>query len=382
MSVRSCLRSMKLPDFKLERFFARYEFQVRHLMCCSDCESLRLRDLLELEEGAGERFGQLWLGYTESQGNPELRELIASLYEYIPPEGILVHSGAEEAIYNFMNAMLEPGDHVIVESPCYQSLGDVARSIGCSVTTWSLIPREGQWYIDIDELRDQITPQTRAIVINSPHNPTGHMLNREQINMIISLCKEKDLLLFADEVYRYLEYDAQDRLPWVCDLYDRAVSLGVMSKSFGLPGLRIGWIATQDEDIYRKMAAYKDYTSICNSAPSEFLASLALKNKDVILARNLAIIEKNQAILDSFFKKYEEIFEWLPPKAGPIAFPRLRRDMDAERVCERLVERRGVLLLPGAYYDYDRTHFRIGFGRAEIKEGIEEIDKFVREFLL
>jgi len=284
---------MKLHTFELERFFAQYEFNAPYLLCCSDCESMSIAELLAMEPDAEQQFRNLHLGYTEAPGNPALRAEIASMYDNLSPEDILVHSGAEEAIFNFMNACLNKDDHVIVEFPCYQSLEEVARSIGCEVSRWHLQDVQETWKTDIRRLQDLIKDNTRAIIINSPHNPTGHVLSENELKQIIDLCRSRHIMLFADEVYKYLEYPPQSPVSWAADRYENAVSLGVMSKSFGLAGLRIGWIATRNRHIYEKMAAFKDYTSICNSAPSEFLALVALRNRREIVQRNQEIIGRN-----------------------------------------------------------------------------------------
>jgi len=361
---------MRPDDFKLERFFARYEFKAPYLLCCSDCESMSVQDLLKLQPGSVEEFHSLWLGYTESQGSPALREEIASLYENISTDQVLVHSGAEEAIHNFCASLLTAGDHVIVQMPCYQSLAELPRSCACQVTGWQLRPAGAGWQADLDELQALITPQTRLIMVNSPHNPTGHLFTPEEWQRLIDLAAGQDIILFADEVYKYLEYE-QSPLPWACDLYENAVSLGVMSKSFGLPGLRIGWIATGNRGIFQAMAAYKDYTTICNSAPSEFLATLALRHRSTILDRNRSLVKNNLYLLDSFFARHPEKFEWLRPQGGPIAFPAFRNPVSASHYAEELMASCGILLLPGSCYDYDDRHFRIGFGRANFPEVLQ-----------
>lgn len=369
---------MRLPPFQLERFFARYEFQAAYLLCSSDCESLSVQELLRLEPQAQESFQSLWLGYTESQGHPELRAEIARLYEQIDPGEVLVHTGAEEAIFVFMNAALEPGDHIIVQTPCYQSLAEIARSIGCKVTPWQTREQDG-WALDVAFLERQMRANTRAIVINCPHNPTGYLMDRATQRAIIEIARSHHCLLFSDEVYRGLEYDEQDRLPSACDLYERAISLGVMSKAYGLAGLRIGWIATRDWDIYERMAGYKDYLSICNSAPSEFLAGVALRHQNTLLQRNRQIIKDNLALLNEFFARYAHVFAWQPPKAGPIAFPRLLLGQGIESFCADLVQKKGVLLLPGTAYGDQERHFRIGFGRKHMPACLEQLEAYVRE---
>jgi aspartate/methionine/tyrosine aminotransferase len=366
---------MQLSPFKLERYFARYEFSTEYLLCSSDCESLSIADLLALEPDAGEAFHRHWLGYTESQGAPSLRQEISLIYTDIEPEEVLVHSGAEEAIFLFMHAMLRPGDHVIVHWPCYQSLFEVARSIGCEVRRWEGREEDG-WALDLDELKRNLRPDTRAVIINTPHNPTGYLMPPEDYQQLVRLASERGILLFSDEVYRELEYDISDRLPSACDLSEMAVSLGVMSKTYGLAGLRIGWVATRNAEVYAKMAALKDYTTICSSAPSEFLAELALRHRQQLAARNLGLVANNLKVLDSFFASHADRFAWVRPKAGPIAFPRLL-DGKVEDFCRELVNQAGVLLLPGSMYDDQGNHYRVGFGRKSLPQAIARLEDFL-----
>jgi aspartate/methionine/tyrosine aminotransferase len=366
---------MQISPFKLERYFARYEFNAKFLLCSSDCEALSVGDLLAFEPGAEEGLKRHWLGYTESSGAPSLRQEISHIYNSIQPEEILVHSGAEEAIFLFMHASLKPGDHVIVHWPCYQSLFEIARSIGCELTFWEAKP-QNKWALDLDDLRSAIRSKTRAIIVNSPHNPTGCLIPQTDFRDLNELAQERGILLFSDEVYRELEYDPKDQLPSACDINPSAVSLGVMSKTYGLAGLRIGWIATHNSAVITQMAALKDYTTICNSAPSEYLSELALRHRSQISGRNLQIIQDNLSLLDAFFAAHVGRFEWVRPKAGPIAFPRLMGG-EVEQFCHQLVTSTGVLLLPGRMYDHPGDHFRLGFARKNMPQALEQLEAFL-----
>ena len=372
---------MNLNPFKLERYFAQYEFSVQYTLCSSDCEAMTIHDLLQLEPDARARFEQHWLGYTESLGAPTLRAEIVRIYQHILPEHVLVHTGAEEAIFLFMHALLNAGDHVIVHTPCYQSLTEIARGIGCEVTQWRA-RAENNWALDVDELRGLIKPNTRALVINTPHNPTGYLLSRADFLRVHEIARERDIVLFCDEVYRESEYALAARLPSACDVNERAVSLGVMSKTYGLAGLRIGWIATRNARVYERMAALKDYTTICNSAPSEFLAEIALRHRAQLAQRNVDLITRNLQLLDTFFAEHADRFAWVRPGAGPIAFPKmLRGEVDA--FCHALATTQGVLLLPGRLFDDDaqpmhlEQHFRIGFGRKNMPEALARLREFL-----
>ncbi|MDA0866182.1 MAG: aminotransferase class I/II-fold pyridoxal phosphate-dependent enzyme [Cyanobacteria bacterium] len=368
---------MKLNPFQLERYFAQHEFSAPYLLCSSDCESLALGDLLALEANAQERFAALWLGYTESQGNPELRQAIATLYTQATADQILVHAGAEEAIFNFMNVLLTPGDHIVVHAPYYQSLGEVARGIGAEVSEWQGNP-ERAWALDLDDLAPRLTDRTQAVVVNFPHNPTGFLPDAAFAHGLVALSERHGFVIFADEVYRGLELDPADRLPAFADLSDRALSLGVMSKTYGLAGLRIGWIATRNQALFKALAAFKDYTTICNSAPSEFLATLALRHGETIVARNLQIIRDNLDRLDRFFEAYANRFTWQRPQAGSIAFPLLSQG-SVDDFCADLVKQAGVLLLPGTLYGSDCNGFRIGFGRKNLPESLHRLEGYLQQ---
>ena len=237
---------MQIADFKLERYFAAHEFKVRYLLSASDCEALALDELLGM---ADTETLALWrdlkLSYTESQGHPLLRAEVAGLYKAIRPEEVLI-AAPEELIFIAMNALLRPGDHVIATFPGYQSLYAIAEALGCAVTRWPLEVRAGRWGLDLDFLAAAIRPETRLLVVNFPHNPTGYLPARSELDAIIELARRHDLHVFSDEMYRLLEYDAETRLPPVADLYERGISLSGLSKSFALPGLRIGWLAMRD----------------------------------------------------------------------------------------------------------------------------------------
>jgi aspartate/methionine/tyrosine aminotransferase len=368
---------MKLDPFRLERYFARHEFSAPYLLCSSDCESMEAGELLALEPGAGERLSSLWLGYTESMGDPALRHAIASLYAQIAADQILVHAGAEEAIFNFMNVALDPGDHVIVHSPCYQSLGEVARGVGAEVTEWLGDPERG-WELDLEVLKTALTARTKVVVVNFPHNPTGYLPAPGLVHELSALSEKHGFVIFADEVYRGLELDPADRLPAFADVNARAVSLGVMSKAYGLAGLRIGWIATRNHALLRELAAFKDYTTICNSAPSEFLATLALRHAEAIVERNLGIIRDNLDRLDLFFRAHADRFAWHRPKAGSIAFPKLSQG-PVDAFCADLLRKSGVLLLPGTLYGPRLNSFRIGFGRRSLPAALERLEAYLRD---
>jgi len=363
-----------LQPFALERFFARYEFSTRYLLCSSDAETMPIADLLALEPGAEQRLGELRLGYTESRGGGALRDAIAALYDHGDREAILAHSGSEEAIFVFMHVALTRGDHIVVQFPAYQSQYSVAESLGVEVTRWHAdLARSGR--PDLDELERLIRPATRAIVVTSPNNPTGYALDPAEMDALVAIARRHGLWLFSDEVYRGTEREGE-RARSASDLYERAVALGGLSKAYGLAGLRIGWIATPDRDLCERMATFKDYLSICNGAPSEFLGEVALRHGERLRERVRRITARNLDCLDEFFGRHGALFEWTRPRAGTTAFPRYLAG-SSEAFCARLVERAGVLLLPSAVYDAGDDRVRFGYGRTNLPEAVATLDAFL-----
>ncbi len=366
---------MTLPPFRLERFFARHEFAVEHLLCASDCESVTVGELLALEPGAAEAFADLGLGYTESAGHPELRREIARLYRGLDADEVLVFSGGEEAIFALAQAALQPGDPVVVHFPSYPSLHEVARARGCRVELWRAREEEA-WALDLRVLSTAFRGGT--LIVNTPHNPTGHVLGPAALADLAEVAREDGLRLIVDEAYRFLEYDAADRAASGCELNERAVSLGVLSKSFGLAGLRVGWVATHDRELLERLAEVRDYLTICSSAPSELLATVALRHREELVARNLGTVREHLELLSGFMERWTERFEWVPPRGGPVAYPALLGDEGANRFCRRVLEGCGVLLLPGSVFDEgDHRHFRIGFGRRGFRAGLERLEEWL-----
>lgn len=367
---------MKINDFKLEVFFGKHEFTAPYLLTQSDCATMSIEDLLDLEPGSKERFLKEGLGYTEVQGNPALRMAIANLYTTMKPENIIVHAGAQEPIFNFMNVLLDQGDHVICQFPNYQSLFEIPEAIGCEVSKWLLEPDESGWTLDIKKLEQMIKPNTKLIALNSPNNPTGYTLTKAEIDQIVAIARKHDIYVFCDEVYKGVELDGEKR-PWFADCYEKGISLGVMSKAYGLAGLRIGWLATKDEALNKKLIKMKHYTSICSSGPSEFLSTVALKHSDEILERNLSVIKSNLKIAEEFFSRYPDLFEFNSPCAGPVAFIKMNISTPIAEFCDTLVKESGVLLLPSSIYSYEGQYFRMGFGRANFADSLKRFEEYL-----
>lgn len=363
-----------MRDFALEVYFSRWEFAAKYNLTGSDGENMTLGELLALaspEDRAA--FEGIGLGYTETFGAPTLRTEIAHTYDTVETEHLLCCAGAEEAIYIAMHVLLSTEDHAIVVTPNYQAAETVPLGI-CEVTGVPL-DIERNWDLDLDLVRAALRPNTKLISINFPNNPTGKIIPRAIFDAIVEICRSRGIWLFSDEVYRLIERDPALRLPQAVDVYERAVSLNVMSKAYGLPGLRIGWLACKDRATLVRFERFKHFLSICNSAPSEVLARIALKARDKILDRNRKIVRDNLAVLNAFFTDYQHLFDWREPDGGCVAFIRYKGADGVEEFTRRLVGESGVLLLPSSVYRSELGRvpdncLRVGFGRSHVPKGL------------
>ena len=396
---------MRVPPFELEVFFGRYEFSTPYLLAQSDCEAMSIDALLRLEPDAAKAqqdFLNTSLGYGENNGRPDLRRAMADLYTSMAEENMLLFTGAQEGIFACMNTLLEPGDHVVCMFPAYQSLYEVARSTGCRVDLWHLRQTEAGWQADMDELAALVRPNTKAIVLNTPHNPTGFTLNKEQTEVLCALARKYGAWIFCDEVYRGLGWNASSDVssedaasadaasagasgndatandaPWIADAYERGISLGVLSKAYGLPGLRVGWLACKNVELLEGIARYKNYLSICGATPSEALALVALRHGPELLKKNRRIIAENLQTADAFFARHAHLFTYNRPQAGPIGFPRMQVSEPMGDFCERLAHEAGVLLLPGSVYGIKEPYFRMGYGRKTFAAHLAKFEEWL-----
>jgi len=374
-----------LPDFRLETHFSKWEFKARYHMTASDAESMSMRELLAMatpEERC--EFEGMWLGYTETFGAPDLRETIASLYANRNAGQILCFAGASEGIFAANSVILDKDSHAIVVTPNYQSHETLPIAI-CEATGVPL-NADDRWSLDIDRVAKAVRPNTKLVTINFPHNPTGTILPLDRYQALIDLCRKHGIYILHDEIFNGLGPTGTQHLPYVADVYERGLSLNVMSKSFGLPGLRIGWIACADNEVISRMERMKHYLSICNSGPSEHLTKIALRNCDKLLSRNCSIIDENLPKWEAFFERYPDRFDWQRPDGSCMAFPRYKGSDGVEEFCRSLVEKSGVLFLPSTIYRSELSEtpidrFRLGFGRKGLDEGLVVLDAHMRTHL-
>jgi len=364
------ISAMQIRDFRLERYFGLYEFSVGHQLSLSDCETCSIGELLDLAGEPQEALMSLRLGYTESQGDPALRDAIARHYEHCTADDVVVTNAPQEAIFLAMHALLKPSSRVVVQTPCYQSLFEVARSIGCTVVPWSIKETEQGWEYDLEGL-PALLEGADILVMNAPHNPTGYQPSESERAHIADIAHEAGARIFSDEMYRGLERDPADALPPEAERSDRAVSLWGGSKSFGLAGLRIGWLVCRDRKVVDALIRLKDYTTICNSGPGELLMRTALATSEALLSKNRALIAANDALIQSFADEHAARYKWRPPKAGPVGLLEVR-GIGATELCDRLRVEADILLAPSPLFDMADKYVRLGLGRTSFAAGLEQ----------
>ena len=366
---------MKIKDFRLERYFGKHEFTAKYLLSSSDCDGYLVNELINVAD-ADELllWEDLQLGYTESEGHPKLREAILQYYAADSIENVIAASPGE---LNFasMNVLLEAKDHVVAVAPAYQSLYEVVKSIGCELSYWR--PNPENWKFNTEELEALIQPHTQLLILNFPHNPTGSYLTPAELNEIIRIARKHDLYIFSDEMYHKLILGDMEELAPVSDLYEKGISLWGTSKSFGLAGLRIGWIVSQDTTFLRKVLAFKDYLSICSSAPSEIFALIALNHIDEYLLPNIQKIKKNIRVFEKFVAKHDIIEHYIPPQAGSTAFVKLNIETTALEWSDKLVQEAGIMTVPAEMFEFEGKYLRIGFGRKVFPNILKKLDNYL-----
>ena len=372
---------MEIAPFLTEHFFARYEFTTPYQLCNSDCETITIEELLKLAEIPLEQLGQLSLGYTETLGHPKLREAIAETYSQANTDDVVMLATPVEGIYLVAHAALNPGDEVIVLSPAYDALINTFEHVvgKTNVHKWEFVSSKDdtRWELDFDQLRSLISPKTKMLVVNFPHNPTGYLPTQDQLIELGKIAEQHDLILFCDEMYFGLLHSGTPEIASAADITRRAIILSGLSKTYGLPGLRTGWLVIQDKELRENIINWKFYTNICASAPSEFLALAAWKVRHQLRDRSIAQIEHNLGLADAFFARWPDLFTWRKPMAGSVALV----GMNVPSVMDfaiQLAEKVGVLILPATTLGSDDQHMRMGFGRAGFGKALERFEAYLK----
>ncbi len=353
-----------MPDFQpflMERMMSKFEQRVDYNLSESGVHPLLLEELLGGDGGLLDELLKTDLNYPYVNGTPELRENIAALYDGAGPDNVLVTVGAIEANYNSVQTLMAPGDEIVVMLPNYMQIWGISKNSGHVIRTFSL-REDRQWAPDLDELRQAVTDNTRVIAICNPSNPTGCVLSEAEMDAVVRAAEGVGAWIIADEVYRGAERTTEYETPSFYGRYDRVLAVGSMSKAYGLPGLRVGWVVGP-EDTIDEIWARHEYTTISATMLSNKLAALALSPqvRPRIIARTRAYIRDGYPMLERWAADHRDLITIVPPQAAAIAFVRYRLDVNSTTFVERLFAEKRVLVVPGDHFGLD--HFlRISFG--------------------
>jgi aspartate/methionine/tyrosine aminotransferase len=368
---------MKLETFEMERMQSTWENIVRYNLSESGVHPVALADLVA-DPKDREELLTVELGYSQSNGTPELRSSIAAMYEGAGEENVIVTTGTAEANFLVSWMLTEPGDEAIMMLPNYMQLYGLLRCFGAEVRPLRLL-QDRDWSPDLDELDQMVSPRTKLIAVCNPNNPTGAILTGEEIDRIVRAARRAGAWILADEVYRGAELDGPET-PSFWGRYDRLIITSGLSKAYGLPGLRIGWIVSTPEIVARAWA-YHDYTTIGPGPASDLLARIALRpeNRERFLARTRGILNANYPILRDWAESHSQTFSHTRPKAGAIAYLRYELEIGSLDLVERLRKEKSVLIVPGDHFLMGK-YLRIGFGSGadHLREGLRLISEFIR----
>ena len=374
---------MKIDGFGVEEWLNVWEKEAVYDIAQSTISSMTLQEILNLEEDDGQGFMshlmQEKFNYGWIEGSPEFKQEVSKLYTKVPTENILATNGATGANHLVLYGLIEPGDHVIAEYPSYQQLYDIPRSLGAEIEFWHIYESEN-WYPRLNELRQMIRPNTKMICLNNANNPTGTTLNRAFLEEVIQLARTVGAYVLVDEVYLPLD-DSEDYAP-IVDLYEKGISTNSLSKAYSVPGVRLGWVATQDKALADEFRKYRDYTMICCGVFDDALGTLVLKHRDKVLARNKEIVTNNLQILREWVEN-EPLVSMIYPKAVSTSFVKFEEldPAQTEEFCVALLKNKGVLLVPGNRFDLP-GYARLGYCTNEktLRKGLSALSQFLREY--
>lgn len=351
-----------------------YYFDTELDLGSSGVESFSLAELRQLLEIAEGELDEIVFNDSRTLGDPNLRAAIAAYWGEADPGRVMATNGSTEANYLIMNALLRPEDEVIVLAPLYQQLYGIAEAIGCNLRTWQLRPEDG-FNPDIEDLRRMISPRTRMVIVNFPHNPTGASIDLKRQGELIEIVSGAGAYLVWDAAFAAMTYDDTPLPPPVS--YQRSICFGTLSKAYGLAGLRVGWVIAP-KDVLAKCERLRDYVTLHLSPLVEFLARRAVEKPDVLIKIRLDQLRVNLEILAAWIEQQRGLVEWTRPLGGACCFVRLPFVRDTEPFCHQLARQHRVLLVPGTCFGYPQ-HVRLGFGGSTegLKEGLARLSALV-----
>lgn len=371
---------MQLPQFGVEDWLNHWEKSAAYDLAQSTISSLTMHEILNLDGHDGQEFYDMLdrsvMNYGWIEGSPEFKQLASGFYDHMDPDNILQTNGATGANLLAITALVGEKDHVIAEYPSYQQLYDLPRGLGADVDYWTIHEEDG-WYPDLEELKKLIRPDTRMICLNNANNPTGTFLSPDFLREIVRIADSVGAYILVDEVYAPMEKNAS--YCSIVDLYDRGIAVNSLSKTYSVPGVRIGWTASNKEtaDMFRR---YRDYLLICGGVFNDQLAVYVLRHRQQILERNRRLVYQDMDIYREWVDNEPRVSIVMPP-AISTSFPKFDIPQDIEEFCLDLLHRRGVLLVPGTRFDVP-GHVRLGYcTKPEVlKEGLARLSQAFREF--
>lgn len=374
---------MKIAAFGVEEWLNKWESEATYDIAQSTVSSMTLKEILALESDSGQDFledlKEKKFNYGWIEGSPDFKKEVAKLYEKVPADNILATNGATGANHLVLYSLIEAGDHVVAEYPSYQQLYDIPKSLGAKVDFWKIY-EEDNWYPKLEKLRKLVKPETKMICLNNANNPTGTVLDKAFLQEVVEIAQSVNAYVLVDEVY--YPFVGEENYAPIADLYEQGISTNSLSKTYSVPGVRVGWVATQSlalADIFRK---YRDYTMICTGVFDDALATLVLKHKEQILARNKAIVLNNLEILKKWVEQ-EPLVSMVFPEAVSTSFVKFET-LAPERTEDfaiKLLQETGVLIIPGKRFDLP-SHARIGYCTNEtiLQEGLKRLSDFLRKY--
>ena len=367
---------MHIEPFEMERFQSLWENIVEYNLSESGVHPLKLEELLENTDWND--FQKIPIGYNQTNGTAALRSIIAKLYPGAVTENVLITTGSSEANFLTTWALTDPGDEIALMLPNYMQIWGLANAFGAKVKTFHLIPKDGRWQIDWGEFEQAVTSKTRLIAICNPNNPTGAQLSRAEMERICTVAKQVNAWIISDEVYRGAERIGE-LTPTFWEMYDKVIAVAGLSKAYGLPGLRIGWVVAP-RDLVEKLWSYHDYTTICPNPLSDYLARIALSspNREKILDRTRTIVRTNFKIFEDWTKSHDGVFECIPPMAGAITLVKYNLNIKSLELVTKLREQKSVLVVPGGHF-FMENYLRFGFGCPPdyLKKALERISELL-----
>jgi len=364
------------PRQSLQEFFdSPAAMGARFKLSASAAEPVSMKELLVLEPGASEELMQLGMDYPQRYGPIEMREKIAGKYNGIDGDGVVITSGLDEALGLLFVSLVEAGDRVVVLTPCYPPHLELPHWRGAAVVPWPA-REENNWIPDLDELAELTRVPTRLVIATFPQNPTGFMPDAAYLETFTQILRNSGVLLLSDEIYSGLPVNGAEPPNLACR-FERAVSLHGLSKTCGLPGLRLGWLAMRDKNTLEAVRKAKNLFNCYLPQPIEYLAALALRHEQELLERNNAILEISLAAANSFFKRHDNLFAWAPPQAGVVAFPRWLGPGGTKVLSDRLLREASLSLAPSLCFDAGDSHFRLGLCRRNFPEALDCFDTFL-----